>query len=58
MDKNLPTSEGDRGSISGLGKSKAHAPQLLKPRRLDPVLYNKRSHHTETLFMHPTKSSP
>ena len=58
MDKNPPISEGDRDSISSLGRSKAHAPQLLKPRCLDPVLYNKRSHHTETLFMHPTKSSP
>ena len=27
--------------------SRAHEPQLLKPARLEPVLHNKRSHHTE-----------
>ena len=43
-------SAGDLGSIPGLGRphvpwgNQAHAPQLLSPRTLQPVLHNKRSH--------------
>ena len=58
MDKNPPANEGDRGSILDLERSKARAPQLLKPGCLEPVLYNKRSHHTEKLFMHSNEEEP
>ena len=50
MDKNLPTNTGDTGSIPGLGIShmpwgtKAHVPQLLSPRAVEPMLRNKRTY--------------
>ena len=53
MVKNLPANAGDTGSSPGLGRShmpwsnKVHAPQLLKPAHLEPVLRNKRSHRNE-----------
>ena len=51
--RNSPANAGDRGLVSGLGKS--HMPQdnyacvkqLLKPEHLEPVLHNKRSHRNE-----------
>ena len=51
--KNLPANTGDTGLIPGPGRSHvprsnpAHAPQLLKPVCLEPVLCNKRSQHNE-----------
>ena len=51
--ENLPAKARDMGSIPGLGRShmprnnQAHIPQLLKPECLEPVLQNKRSHHSE-----------
>ena len=51
--KNLPANAGDTGSSPGPGRShmprsnSAHAPQLLKPKRLEPMLHDKRSHHSE-----------
>ena len=53
MVKNLPANAGDTGSTPGPGRShvpqsnEAHAPQLLKPVHLEPVLRNKRSHRNE-----------
>ena len=53
MVKNIPASAEDTGSIPGLGRSHkpggnwACVPQPLKPRRLEPVLRNKRSHNNE-----------
>ena len=50
--KNPPANAGDMGSSPGPGRShmprsnKAHAPQLLNPARLQPVLH-KRSHRNE-----------
>ena len=51
--KNPPANAGDMGSSPGPGRShmpqsnKAHAPPLLKPVSLEPVLRNKRSHRNE-----------
>ena len=51
--KSPPASAGDMGSIPGPGGSHmpwsswAHAPQLLKPVHLEPVLRNKKSHRNE-----------
>ena len=51
--KNPPASAGDTGSIPGPRRShmpqssEARAPQLLKPTRLEPMLFDKRSHHNE-----------
>ena len=51
--ENPSDNAGDTGSIPGLEKShklqgnQAHAPQLLKPACLEPMLSNKRSHHSE-----------
>ena len=63
--KNLPTSAGDTGSIPDLGSShKAYSPQLLslcsRARELqllkfvhpEPVLHNKRRHHSEKPMHH------
>ena len=53
MDKNPPANAGDTGSITDLGRShmpqdnQAHAPQLLKPMSLQPMLHNKRTHYSE-----------
>ena len=53
MVKNPPANAGDTGSIPGPGRShmprsnRAHAPQLLKTARLEPMLRNKRSHCSE-----------
>ena len=53
VDRSLPANAGDTGSITGLGgfhmlwDSWAHAPQLLKPTRLEPVLCNRRGHLSE-----------
>ena len=49
VDKSLPASAGDTGSIPGLGKfrmpqcNQVQQLQLLKCARLDPMLYNRRS---------------
>ena len=54
MVKNLPVNAGDTGSIPGPRRShtsqssEAHAPELLKPVCLEPVLCDKRSHQQET----------
>ena len=51
--RSLPANAGDTGSITGLGgfhmlrDSWAHAPQQLKPIHLEPVLCNRRGHHSE-----------
>ena len=51
--KNPPASAGDTGLSPGPGRSHmprsnwAHAPQLLKPAHLEPVLRDKRSHLNE-----------
>ena len=51
--RNPPAGAGDTGSIPGSRRShmprskQAHAPQLLKPTCLEPVLCNKRSHCNE-----------
>ena len=50
--KNPRANAGDTDSSPGPGRShmprsKARAPQLLKPARLEPVLRSKRSHHNE-----------
>ena len=51
--KNPPANAGETGSSPGPGGShmprsnKAHAPQLLKPVCLEPMLRNKRSHCNE-----------
>ena len=53
MVKNMPANEEDTGSIPGRGVfhlpqgNKAHAPQLLKPTHVEPVLCHKRSHRKE-----------
>ena len=53
MVKNPPANAGDTGLSPGPRRSHmpqssyAHAPQLLKPVRLEPVLPNERSHHNE-----------
>ena len=53
MDKNLPASAGDMGSIPGPGRShmpqsnSAGAPQLLKYVHLEPMLCNQKSHYSE-----------
>ena len=36
----------------------AHAPQLLKPAGLEPVLHNKRSHHSEKPVHHNEEEPP
>ena len=51
MDKNLPANEGNIGLIPVSGRfhmpwGKACAP-LLQSMHLEPILYNKRSHHNE-----------
>ena len=62
--ENLPASAGDTGSIPGLGRSHmpwsswAHAPQLLKPACLEPVLCNKRSHCKERHVHHNEEWPP
>ena len=51
--RSLPCNEGDAGSIPGLERS--HMPlgnldlelEVLKPLCLEPVLRNKRNHHTK-----------
>ena len=56
--KNPPANAGDTGSSPGLGRSHmprsnyAHAPQLLKPACLEPMLGNKRSHCNEKQAHH------
>ena len=58
MVKNLPVNAGDMGLIPGRGGlhmlqgSWAHAPQLLKPTRLGPMLHNKRAHRREKPMYH------
>ena len=55
---NLLANGGDTGSIPGMGRfhilqsDQALEPQLLKPKSLEPMFHNKRSHCTTT------KSSP
>ena len=64
--ENLPANAGDTGSSPVSGKiphaaeqvspcattAEAHAPQLLKPTCLEPVLRNKRSHRNEKHVHH------
>ena len=56
--KNLSANAGDTGSIPSPGRShmprsnEARVPQLLKPRTLEPVLCNKRSHCNEKPVHH------
>ena len=65
VDRNLPSSEEDAGSIPGLGrftnfgetepmhqKYSAHVLQLWKPLYLEPVLWNKRRHQNEKPMYH------
>ena len=61
--KNLPANAGDTASSPGPGRSHmprsgwARVPQLLRPRHLEPMLRNKRSHHNEKL-MHRNEEQP
>ena len=58
MDKNLPANAGDVGLVPGSQRfhtsrsNQAHVLQLLKPVCLEPVLCNKRSHHSEEAMHH------
>ena len=64
MVKNPPADAEDMGSVPGLGRfhvpwsGLAHALQLLKPVCLEPVLRNKRSHHSEKPVLHSRRVAP
>ena len=59
VDRNHPANAGDTDSIPGLGRfhmpqgNEAHAPQLLMPAHLEPVLPKKGSPQSEALAQQP-----
>ena len=64
MDKNLPASAGDLGSICDLRSfhmlwgNQPWVPQLLKPVRLEPMLHNQRGHCSEKSICCNEESPP